>query len=167
MKYVFLIVLAFFTTCISATNIFIDTLLKRNYVFFELGGNGLNYSLNYERILLSKNKNQFSMRAGFALYKDPKTEFTFPLLVNYIRSVSNNRKHNIEFGIGTTLNSDYSLHDEFIIKPLISGQIGYKYIKNNFLFRVNCTPLIEVDNGRAYLLGLFGVWGGISIGYSF
>lgn len=144
-----------------------DSLLKKNNVFLELGGNGLSYSLNYERNIWDSYKNNFSMRIGFALYKDPKTEFTLPILFNYNRSLSKNKIHHMELGIGTTLNSDYSLYDEFIINPFISGQIGYKYIKNHFLFRMNYTPLIEVDNGRAYLLGLFYIWGGISIGYSF
>src|SRR4030065_242904 len=103
MKYLFLIILISFTIMSSARNSS-DSLLKRNNIFLELGGNGLGYSLNYERIFNSTAKNKYFFRIGSALYKNPKLEFTVPVLIGIKKNISSS-KHSIEFELGTNIHS--------------------------------------------------------------
>ena len=148
-----------------------DTLvnkIKSNSVYFELLGNGVVFSLNYEKILINK-RNNLGIRFGFGFSPEDEIRDIFTIPIELI-VIFGNKKHHLELGIGSSF---YSV----IIKPqnqrkymnysmMFFGRIGYRYTAiKGFLFRVGFTPVVEIP-------GLlfdkpFHLHGGISIGYSF
>jgi hypothetical protein len=98
----------------SLTNIYSQAIDAKNSAYFELGGKGLYYSINYERNIVEFN-DQLSLQSsvGFGLFPGmtdikKSTDFTMPLELNLRYSLENN--HNIVFGYGTTLYK-YQLND--------------------------------------------------------
>ena len=156
----------------------------KNYqvVYFELFGNAIVYSLNYERTIYR----DFSGRVGIAYIAATTGEnrinfLISPLMVNYLLGSS---KHKLELGLGPVMfiglarirDYDRKLNFKFLFvdietepnKPVIgsdisiavTGTIGYRYQpgKQGLIFRIAFTPLIQKK---------FGSWFGISLGYRF
>jgi hypothetical protein len=127
---------------------------ERNFIYLEIGGNQVIYSLNYEYEIL----NQTNVRLGTALL--PIEQFsnsgrgTFPylfitLMANRFFNIKKN--HYIEFGGGMTYG------DEKIVPTLA---IGYRYIPNEegLILKITYTPLFGTE---------FETWFGIGIGWKF
>jgi hypothetical protein len=144
-----------------------------NVIFLELGGNGLVYSINYERIF---GDSDFSVRAGFsyislgASSSNTSTAsvslLTFPVLGNYYVGSAN---HKLQLGAGLTFmqasasagSSSGSLVTASGFVPAPTLVIGYRYIpaKGGFAFSVGFTPFVIPGNDRV----LFP-WAGMSFG---
>ena len=73
---------------------------KPNNIYFELGGNGLFLSMNYERQII-KNEN-FYGHVGIGMYGIRPTYYTFPFGVNYLLNLKNHRNF-IDFGLGANI----------------------------------------------------------------
>lgn len=139
-----------------------------NVIFAELLGNGLLYSVNYERFL----SDDLSVRVGFgyvsvnASSSDSSAHaslLTVPVLVNYYVGGVNNK---LQLGIGGTfvdVSAATSTAGSGAVSgtgfmPIATGVVGYRYIPHDggFAFGVGLTPFVGP--------GGFQAWGGLSLG---
>ena len=156
------------------------TKAQTNTVFMELGGNGLVWSLNYDRMITEK----ISIRVGYGFfqisdlffntelqddvedsYYDSKVSLV-PIVVNYLLGSGN---HKLEIGLGIR----YAMVEGngFIWNlPLpdngsetsATGVLGYRYHSDTggFSFRLSLAPIYH--EGREFF-----AMPGLSLGYSF
>jgi hypothetical protein len=159
-----------------------DSTIHKNVVLLEIGGNGLAYSVNYERFI---NKN-INTRAGLSFYNiiENQTDksmivMSFPISFNYLLSLGN-QKHYIETGMGVMnlITSgdlvEYKGVTNYYLNPFLN--LGYRYepIKNRFLYRIGLSPFLgttsltnPTEQGFQPLGSKVQIWGHIGIGYRF
>lgn len=126
---------------------------NRNAIYLELFGNGLFYSVNYERLF----KENLSIRFGGAYFSEISSGFisfgphvTLPILINYHLSINENKI--FEIGLGTTLvflNTDSNIY--------LTSSIGLKSLdqKAGKFFKINLSPYIEnINKGLNISMGL-------------
>ncbi len=148
----------------------------KNGVYVELLGNGMIYSVNYERFLNEK----ISIRAGggtlsvngiFLLLPLSINMTTFPILGNYFYGAGNSK---LELGAGVVLGSAkvVSIFDRERERRKtifeLTAFTGYRYQRpdGGFLFRVGLTPFLPLSGDENRHGGLV-LSGGISFGYAF
>ena len=144
---------------------------NRNAIYFELGGNALNSSLNYEYFI----KPDLPIRLGLGYISNEQSEdfgdkfseeqelSLIPLTLSKLMGGS---KHKLELGAGAIYGY---FHRKTNLKTeknsfLITGVLGYRYqpSKRGFLFKLSYTPGISLSND-----GLPPTLVGISCGYTF
>ncbi len=145
-----------------------------NAITFEPLGNGLIYSLNYERFLWTWN---VGLRAGasFFTYKlsdangaGNLTLATFPLVASWYWGLPH---HKLQLGLGATILYFSASSDAAGTKfegsasglgIAATGVIGYRYIPEHFgfTFGAGFTPLVRTAKG-------FLPWGGVDVGIVF
>ena len=145
-----------------------------NVISLELLGNGLLYSLNYERLLPAWN---LGLRAGASLFVDRISNASgsgslvlasFPLVASYFLGPP---RHKLELGLGATILYSDAASDSTGTKyqgsvsglgVAATGVVGYRYmpVGRGFTFGAGFTPLLRASKG-------FLPWGGASIGYAF
>jgi hypothetical protein len=148
-----------------------------NALSFEALGNGLVYSLSYERFLGDWDAWPIGFRAGasFFTYKISDaagsgnlTLATLPLLASYYVGPA---RHKLQLGLGATLLYVSASSDAAGVKYegsdtglgiAATGVVGYRYLPpgGGFVFGAGFTPLLRASKG-------FLPWGGLSVGYSF
>lgn len=148
-----------------------DERTAHNVVFAELLGNGILYSVNYERLFGDSN---FSVRAGFSYmalgFSSGTTSastswIAIPLLANYYVGGARNKLH---LGLGVTMlavtanassGAVFGSVDGFA--PCPTAIIGYRYLPpdGGFAFSVGFTPFIFPSSDTRIL-----PWGGTSFG---
>ncbi len=133
--------------------------IRPNNIFLEVGGNGFEYSLNYERLFIKR----VAVRVGYGLVLGDRRDkaVVIPLMVNYI---TGNDGHYFELGGGCayiTKEIDYGFFDLKFKGIAATGFVGYRYQPENsgILFRVGITPFVGS--------GGFLPWAGMSLGYCF
>ena len=141
---------------------------NKNSFQLELGGHGLIYSLNYERILLNGHKFKTASQIGISYYPPSAgmRDIWLPICINEIYSLGS---HHIEGGIGyviireATRDMEDNL-DEWFWSGVFTGRIGYRYQKpdGRLILRAGFTPFME--HGTAHE---FHPSGGASVGYNF
>ena len=108
-----------------------NTFQKKNSAQLDLGGHGLFYSVNYERILINGNRFKTASQLGMSYYP-PSTgiiDLWMPLGINEIYSFG---KHHIEAGLGYIVTRE-ALRDpennpsEWYWNGFMSGRIGYSF----------------------------------------
>ena len=140
----------------------------KNAAFFELGGNAILPSVNYERRFTES----WSGRIGASLVSsstsggDGDPTLIVPLTVSWIGRPQSN--HHLELGGGVTfatgdrqdLFDDLGQDDEQFSTAFATAIVGYRYQKpgRGFQFRAAFTPVI--DSGGV------APWAGISFGYA-
>ena len=142
---------------------------KQNQFYLELGGNGIIYSVNYER-LLSEN---FSLRGGIGISPTLGLVdgiFIFMPVTGSILLGSSTSK--LEIGLGMTYFS--GKETEFLgnakdgqseSELFMTGILGYRYLSSGGLIvRVVFIPFFNPDKTND---SKFLPWGGLSFGYSF
>ncbi|MFA5817440.1 MAG: hypothetical protein WC865_17700 [Bacteroidales bacterium] len=165
----FIILLVVFTipSFSQSTNTQNDKLSHRSSVQFELFGHGMLYSLNYEYVVINRNRLKTTAQVGFSYYP-PSTGYRptwIPISINELISFG---KHHIELGIGhvfiTEMGHDVYGEDRREWEGFFSGRLGYRYQKPNgrLIIRAGFTPLYEYSNDHA-----FHPSGGLAVGYSF
>ncbi len=122
--------------------------VRRNTFFLELGGNGMFYSLNYDRILLNRDNWKLSGRVG-AMYLPPLNERNRhmvggPVEISYLRGRG---RHFLELGLGGTVIYDtYALSNSRVndLAVMAVARIGYRHQKpeGGFFYKVGFTPLL-------------------------
>lgn len=139
-----------------------------NHFFAELGGNGLLYSVNYEKMFT----NNLGARIGLGYIsadnanKNIRTKVSvrsIPIMATYLLGDGN---HKFETGLGATL-IHASAKFKFNNKEtkgkgnilLGTGTLGYRYMPNDggVTFKAAFTPL--------YLSGNFVPWIGVGVGF--
>ncbi|HTF03434.1 MAG TPA: hypothetical protein VK826_05385 [Bacteroidia bacterium] len=160
------------TTAIHAQDTLRDSLRfrTRNSVQLELGGHGLFYSLNYERVFINGRRFKTSVQAGIAYYPPPTgiRELWIPVSLNEIFSFN---KHHIELGAGCLIINEPGLSilgetPRRRTQTLLIARLGYRYQKpdGRFILRAGFTPTIEYyPEHKSYFYPL----GGVSLGYAF
>jgi hypothetical protein len=144
-----------------------------NVIFAEALGNGLLYSLNYERII---DKWNIGLRAGASYFtyavstygkSGNLTIITFPLVASYYVGTP---RHKLQLGLGATIlytgvSSD-STGTKFESERSgagvsATGVVGYRYLPpdGGFSFGIGFTPLLRASS--------FLAWGGANAGYVF
>lgn len=130
----------------------------KNNIQLELFGSGILYSVNYERVLLNKNKHKTVSDVGIS--RVPMNHFDgicFPVSVNHLFSF---QYHHVELGLGMTpyfaFGGNYDGWGNFY-----SMRIGYRYQKphRKFIFRAAVIPIVSYPG--------YGIFAGISIGRGF
>ena len=141
---------------------------NKNSFQLDLGGHGLFYSVNYERILINGNRYKTASQLGISYYPASTgiRDIWMPIGVNEILSFG---KHHIEAGLGYIVIREATRDpennpDEWFWSGIMSGRIGYRYQKpgGRLILRAAFTPFME--HGSAHE---FHPSGGISVGYSF
>jgi hypothetical protein len=139
---------------------------KKNQVYLELGGCGLTYSINYERLLTE----DFALRGGIGitpgwLFVDG-TIFTIPVTGSYLIG---NGSSKLELGLGATYltTTDISVFglpagSSYLIA--FDGIIGYRLGSpyGGFIFRIAFNPMYSADFDPEFI-----PYGLISFGYGF
>jgi hypothetical protein len=132
---------------------------KQNHLYLELGGNGLIYSINYER-LLSEN---FTLRGGFGITPGiifvEGTFIHIPVTASYLIGSKTSK---LELGLGATYfaGEDTELFgldagDQSLI--ILTGIVGYRYTSpSGFVLRVLFTPLYNSEED-SYFYPSFGL----------
>ena len=127
--------------------------LQKNTLFLELGGNGMFYSLNYDRILLDRSPWKLSGRMGGMYFpglgEANRHLIGLPLEISYLRGKNN---HHLEIGFGFTpiydtypginyQGEDYQRQDLAVMGV---ARIGYRYQKREggLFFKTGFTPLL-------------------------
>ncbi len=128
--------------------------MAKNFIFAEVGGNGLLLSINYEHLI--KENIGIRIGAGTAGYSG----LTLPIMLNYYFF----EKPKLELGIGL-LSISKMLSNDLIGEEgtLISFTLGLKSYKKNggFLFRLSFTPFYNLSKSN------FVLYGGLSVGWAF
>ncbi|AHM61553.1 hypothetical protein D770_16495 [Flammeovirgaceae bacterium 311] len=153
----------------------------KNAVYLELGGNGVFYSLNYERMVYQKGMFKSAARIGFSTFPkkietETKTYWNAALPLELLGLIGRS-KHHLEFGVGYTpyyyadtkfeVGSRGFEFDRYRFTAIVPFRIGYRYQNpdGGFLFRVGYMPTMDFHPDRHQPWNL--VYGGISIGKSF
>lgn len=165
-KLLFVLLLLFFIKPSFAQTKDTILLFKKNATYLEIWGNAVNcnYSINYERIILSRGYNKLALRIGFA----ERNEFDlidFPILLNYFIGHFNHFEIGGGVYLETGMNKLTNKFDEINYIPTTS--IGYRYQKPNgkFLFRIAYTPTFYQPSTIAFSYYLLRF--GASLGYCF
>ena len=172
----------------SSTLVKPDTLPKtgKNIVYMELLGSGFLYSINYERVLWTKEKKAVTARIGLSqrgsFYSKKLNELFAPVALSFLYGKN---KSKLELGAGLLAHSNkngstreeikehgesFPLSPPFEVFPI--AIIGYRFQPKTkgIVFRASFTPIVD----RLFLPGYFTYnkihiwwWGGMSIGYIF
>lgn len=121
----------------------------KNAIFLELGGNGIFYSLNYDRLFPISEKVNISSRVGIHYTNGFPLEFyrtmAVPIEVSGLYSIHQN-KHFIEIGAGITYLNN---HDLFVNQTenilACSFRAGYRFQNpsGGFFFKIGFVPLYD------------------------
>jgi hypothetical protein len=135
-------------TCFSAIAQGVEKPMQKNTFFLELGGNGMFYSLNYDRIFFERFTWKLSGRIG-AMYlpglgDKNRHMIGLPIEVSYLRGRNN---HHLEIGLGFTSVYDTYPLSRYQVKDLLLmgvAWIGYRHQKREggMFYKVGFTPLL-------------------------
>jgi len=155
MRKIFFTVAAIFTACqLPAQKSF-----KRNIFYFEILGNGLVLSLNYERQIT--NKPGLGFHAGVALAGDKPA---FPLGAKYLFELGKQRSF-LEVGAGVTI-AEQDMWEENLnsfnadpYKPGFIPSVGYRYnAPKGSMWRINYTPFFNKYRTEFLFFGVSVGW---------
>ena len=128
----------------------------KNTIFFEGGGNGFLYTINYDRMV----SDTWSARVG--LMSHPAITVV-PIMANKLKGAGNSK---LELGAGVMLIElspilDFValINDDHLGPVGVTTTIGYRYQRpdSGINFRIGLTPFLAPD---------FGVSAGLSLGYT-
>jgi hypothetical protein len=155
MRKIFFFVAAIFVAC----QLLSQKSFKRNTIYFEIGGNGLVLSLNYERQITSKPG--LGLHAGVALAGDKPA---FPLGAKYLFNLSKQRSF-LEVGAGVTLadqntwETNYNQPETDPYKAGFIPSVGYRYnAPKGFMLRINYTPVFNKYRTELLFFGISLGW---------
>lgn len=161
---------------------------KNNSIYFEALGNGIAYSVNYDKLIPITSKLKFAPRVGFEFIPRDKStlpangKWTIPLEINSLYAASEKQKNFYEAGLGLTLSNiveNYSINENNEIKPtriqnakIVTLRLGYRYQKasGGLMYRAGVLVKLYQDEYSKQRVGddmFFAVWPGFSVGYSF
>ena len=175
-KNLFKISIALYIATFSATKINAQKDIKKNSIYAEIGGNGVLYSINYERLFKLSKLFNVTSRIGYGYtdnfnFNKLKTN-SIPFEINGLFSLSK-EKHFIEIGSGVTYMyiEDQSTESSNFGTLIYAARLGYRYQKPNggIMYRIGITPLYDFYSDQQNLVksNTWFIFGGISIGYNF
>ncbi|MFH1004871.1 MAG: hypothetical protein V1781_05185 [Bacteroidota bacterium] len=162
-----------------------DTLIKRNTIYAEAFGQGLNSSLSFDRLYHLNKKIKTSFTAGIVIVPIAEgfgdgSYFGVPVSYNFIFY---KKSHHIEIGLGFTILGGKDIFNWSYYYSYFTPKIGYRFQRHQggLFFRATLTPMIafinayfEKDNYRnfEYFTNVVNIdypifpWAGLSIGYT-
>lgn len=137
---------------------------RNNIISMELFGNGLYYSMNYERNFDSDKTIKVNPRIGVTVMGSD-----FNALPVEAVFIVGKKKHRLETGLGVTpsiekrgkivANGNIITRSTFVFRTYILSRIGYRYeAKSGFLLKLGVTPVLYPQ---------FFPWPALTIGKSF
>ncbi|MGZ4034022.1 MAG: hypothetical protein ACXVPU_08665 [Bacteroidia bacterium] len=153
--------------------------LRKNAFYYEFGGNGIKGSINYDRLITWKNakfKNIF--RVGLGYYgssSDDSIKWVSKIIVSEINFILGKGKYlgYWEIGVGYSYFIDpVKYYRDKVLSEKKNWsvnfiRIGYRMqAKNGVQCRIAFTPTYSRDFYKSNKYS-FGLWGGVSLGYSF
>ncbi len=173
------------SSCLSvpvvAQNIFAKDSIARHAVFLELGGNGIAYSVNYDRLISYSENFKTSVRGGVFAQWWNGGAVGFPVEIN---GLIGKKQHFLEVGLGGMYSygvegikwkapneqgkEGYENYSAFHV----SSRVGYRLQKaeGGFFFRAAYTPMVRIYTNNPQEEqnpDWFGHWFGIGVGRSF
>lgn len=166
----------------------------KNILYVEWYGNGVYYSLNYEKMLPQHSSHQQCVRVGAMTYPSVYTNggwiFAFPIETNFLFG---KRTKKLEIGVGNTFTTGKFYHyanhptkgyvKDYYSQFILTGRVGYRlYSQGGFVFRGGIIPMLVYKPGYipetpdSPIFGIarknpktFDAWisFGLSFGYSF
>lgn len=137
-------IISFLIAITISFNVIAQEKTLQNVIFFEIGGNGLFTSLNFERQL--QKEPGLGLRIGLGYYADIVPYLTIPVGVNYLFKLKNPKSF-IEAGFGMTFAREdgvffkkrpYTNYDHFVN---YIPSVGYRrHTRHGYMWRVNLTP---------------------------
>lgn len=150
-------------------------------VYLELAGNGVIYSINYDKIFHQKGAFKSSYRVGISVYpRNYDRIYANVYLPLEITGMYGKRNGHFEFGLGVTpsylnygtfdpTNADREVLDYSGMGLAVFGRLGYRYQKpdGGFFFRIAVNPILADIMPQRDDKYFYGPYGGISFGKSF
>jgi len=142
---------------------FAQNSFRKNTVYAEFGGNGIDWSANYERQL--GKKPSLGVRAGIG-YASSTEEFriSIPIGVNYLFDISHQRSF-IETGIGVTWAEENIWKTTFqgpsstSYEPGYFASAGYRHqAPYGLMWRIDYTPFFTKHRIDPVFIGLSAGW---------
>lgn len=140
-------------------------------------GNSLFYGINYDRILINKEKWKFTGRLGFAYFYlryDKYSVFNFPSEFSFLIGKS---RHFFETGLGITyyvetVSKEYYSNDKVAHYCYLLSRFGYRYQRpqGGLFLKVGVnlvSPLTDNAKYTFYYSEFIWIYGGVGIGYTF
>ena len=150
------IIVAFFSKVIAQGG---PTKVGKNVFYAEWYGNGIYYSLNYEKTLRQRTSRMQCVRVGAMIYPSVYTRngwiFAFPFETNFLFG---KRTKKLELGFGNTFTTGKFYHmadhpkkgfiKDYYQQFILTGRIGYRvYSEGGFVFRGGILPLLVYKPG--------------------
>lgn len=161
---------------------------KKNSAFVELGGNGVAYSVNYDRIIPISTKLKLAPRVGFEYIPRNKENFqiygnwSFPLEVNILYGKKEDSKNFLETGFGLSLfnlvegyKQDANgkvLDTDVKMAKVTVLRLGFRHQKpsGGLMYRAGILARLTQHEFSKTRVGddlFYKLWPGFSVGYSF
>ncbi len=164
---IFWVILLIVALLNSTTKVSAQKKVNLNTIYFELGGNGLFTSVNYERQLLKNTRVNFHL--GIGIYGLQPGYLTIPFGIKYLFKLKKSNSY-ITLGLGITYSkadvSLYAIVDHVNQNYRNTNYLNYipnlayrKITKTNLMYSLSVTPVIN-HNG-------FFPFAGFSIGKNF
>ncbi|RZK55421.1 MAG: hypothetical protein EOO91_14155 [Pedobacter sp.] len=162
---------------------------KKNSLYLEIGGNGVLYSVNYDRIIPISTQFKLAPRIGFDYVprniKNAPTygNWSFPIEANVLYAQSRESKNFLEGGLGLSLfnivanykyNNDKTeiIDTEVKTAKITTFRLGFRHQKptGGFMYRAGLLVRLSQDEFSKQRVGddlFFVIWPGASLGYTF
>lgn len=136
-------------------NKFDSTVINRSSIFIELLGNAPQISVNYDYLILTKNKNiKYALTIGTTHHFNNLHDFVFGPQFNTLIG----RKLMAEIGLGVTI--PLAFINDWVLIPRFGGR--YQKMDGGMFYRLAFTPIISPASNTSILPSF-----GIAIGYTF
>jgi hypothetical protein len=161
MKLIVLFVLCFLLLCpADALGQSAESQYTEDCFYFELLGQGLLYSINYDH----RFGEAVSGRVGYTRWREPFTYHGYsvtacPIMMNYL---TERGSHHLELGLGVIAVQVRSSGEDFFGEMVVkggrsfifgTGTLGYRYqpLRRGTLFRVGLAPIVGAKDGPVVL----------------
>lgn len=154
----------------------------KHAVGLELGGNGLAYSLQYERHFTAN----LHARAGFSVWQIAErqtdksmTIMSYPISCNYLFNLGG-QQHAVETGIGVmnlVTSGDlveYKGVVNYYLNPFVNAGYRYSPLNRRLIYKIGLSPFIgtkswtnPTEQGFRPLGSAVQIWGYVGLGYRF
>jgi len=151
--------------------------ISKNTIFGEFMGNSLVYGINYDRILVNKEKWKFTGRVGFGYLYVRQDKYSIFYLPTEFSFLIGRTKHFFETGLGVsnyveTIPKAYNSNAQVKHYGYLFSRFGYRFQRphGGFFFKGGINPMLALTKSARYTFyysEFFGVWGGVGIGYTF
>ena len=126
-----------------------DLVVKKNTAYFEVGGSGLLYSVNYDRLLVIDEKMRFSLTAGtwYIPHIESISDFNYMIGTAVgVNTLFGKQKHFAEFGVNVAYMIMNDIDNSIYQLIYLPFRIGYRYQKDDggLFLRASFMPIVPI-----------------------